>query len=153
MKTRYTWMTKAEGEKGIKEITGISSHTPRILEYHAMTTLKAKQDEVPWCSSFVNWVMDRAGYPITKSAAAKSWMKYGVEVPLQYGCIVILKRTGGHHVGFYTGETANTVYLLGGNQADAVNVRQYKKESVLSARMPKQLNEIDQAIFDVVGVK
>jgi uncharacterized protein (TIGR02594 family) len=150
---KYTWLKIAEGEKGVKEITGISSHTPRILEYHAMTTLKAKQDEVPWCSSFVNWVMDRAGYPITKSAAAKSWMKWGVEVPLQYGCIVILKRTGGHHVGFYTGETANTVYLLGGNQADSVNVRQYKKELVLSARMPKELNAIDQAIFDVVGVK
>ena len=153
MKTRYSWMSIAEGEKGIKEITGISSHTPRILEYHAMTTLKAKQDEVPWCSSFVNWVMNRAGYPITRSAAAKSWMKWGREVPLQYGCIVILKRTGGHHVGFYTGETANTVYLLGGNQADAVNVRQYKKDLVLSARMPVELNVIDEAIFDVVGVK
>ena len=153
MKTRYSWMSIAEGEKGIKEITGISSHTPRILEYHAMTTLKAKQDEVPWCSSFVNWVMNRAGYPITRSAAAKSWMKWGREVPLQYGCIVILKRTGGHHVGFYTGETANTVYLLGGNQADAVNVRQYKKDLVLSARMPVELNVIDEAIFDVVGLK
>lgn len=153
MKTRYSWMVIAEGEKGIKEITGISSHTPRILEYHAMTTLKAKADEVPWCSSFMNWVMHRAGYPITRSAAAKSWMKWGKEVPLQYGAIVILKRTGGHHVGFYTGETANTVYLLGGNQADAVNVRQYKKELVLSARMPTELSTIDEAIFDVVGIK
>lgn len=153
MKTRYSWMIIAEGEKGVKEITGISSHTPRILEYHAMTTLKAKADEVPWCSSFMNWVMHRAGYPITRSAAAKSWLKWGKEVPLQYGAIVVLKRTGGHHVGFYTGETANTVYLLGGNQADAVNVRQYKKELILSARMPKELSTIDEAIFDVVGIK
>lgn len=153
MTPKYTWLKIAEGEKGVKEITGISSHTPRILEYHAMTTLKAKQDEVPWCSSFVNWVMARAGYPITKSAAAKSWMKWGNEVPLQYCAVIILKRKGGHHVGFYTGETTNSIYLLGGNQADAVNVKTFSKEIILSARMPKELNTTDQAIFDVVGIK
>lgn len=151
--SKYTWMKIAEGEKGVKEITGISSHTPRILEYHAMTTLKAKADEVPWCSSFVNWVMNRAGYSITRSAAAKSWMKWGNEVPLQHGAVVILKRKGGHHVGFYTGETTNGIYLLGGNQADAVNVKTFSKELILSARMPKEFNTTDNAIFDVVGIK
>ena len=97
--------------------------------------------------------MNRAGYPITKSAAAKSWMKWGNEVPLQYGAVIILKRKGGHHVGFYTGETTNSIYLLGGNQADAVNVKTFSKDLVLSARLPKELNITDQAIFDVVGIK
>jgi len=151
--SKYSWMKIAEGEKGIKEIKGISVHTPRILEYHALTTLKAKQDEVPWCSSFVNWVMNKAGYPITKSAAAKSWIKWGKEVPLQFGAIIVLKRTGGHHVGFYTGETKNGIYLLGGNQSDAVNVKLFNKSLLLAARMPTELNEIDDAIFDVVGIK
>ena len=67
--------------------------------------------------------------------------------------MVILKRKGGHHVGFYTGETTNGIYLLGGNQADAVNVKTFSKELILSARMPKELNTTDNAIFDVVGIK
>jgi uncharacterized protein (TIGR02594 family) len=153
MSNKYSWLKIAEGEKGIKEITGISSHTPRILEYHALTTLKAKADEVPWCSSFVNWVFNKAGYPITRSAAAKSWLKWGREVPMQYGCLVVLKRKGGHHVGFYTGEKGDSVYLLGGNQSDKVCVTLYKKDLILSTRFPTELNETDQAIFDVVGIK
>lgn len=146
-------MKIAEGEKGIKEITGLSSHTPRILEYHATTTLKAKQDEVPWCSSFVNWVVERAGYKGTGSAAAKSWAKWGVECPMQVGCLVVLKRTGGHHVGFYTGEKGDSIYLLGGNQSNKVCVSLFKKSLILSTRLPKVLNEQDKAIFDVIGIK
>jgi uncharacterized protein (TIGR02594 family) len=153
MSNKYSWLKIAEGEKGIKEIKGISSHTPRILEYHALTTLKAKADEVPWCSSFVNWVFNKSSYPITRSAAAKSWLKWGREVPIQYGCLVVLKRTGGHHVGFYTGEKGDSVYLLGGNQSDKVCVSLYKKSLILSTRFPAELNESDQAIFDVVGIK
>lgn len=151
--SKYSWLKIAEGEKGTKEITGLAHHTPRILEYHAMTTLKAKQDEVPWCSSFVNWVMHKAGYAITKSAAAKSWAKWGKEVPMQLGAIIVLKRTGGHHVGFYTGETKNGIYLLGGNQSNAVNVKLFNKSLFLASRMPTELSETDKAIFDVVGIK
>lgn len=150
--SKYSWMKIAEGEKGVKEITGISVHTPRILEYHAMTTLKAKQDEVPWCSSFVNWVMAKAEYPITKSAAAKSWSTWGKEVPLQYGAILVLKRKGGNHVGFCTGETKEGIYLLGGNQSDAVNVKLFNKSLIIACRMPKELHVEDNAIHEVVGL-
>lgn len=153
MSTRYSWLAIAYGERGVKEITGIATHTPRILEYHAMTTLKAKQDEVPWCSSFVNWVMDRAGYPITKSAAAKSWMNWGREVPLQVGAIAILKRKGGHHVGFIVEETPQGIKLLGGNQSDAVNIKIFPKTLLISTRFPEKLTIDDAAIYEVMGLK
>ena len=72
---------------------------------------------------------------------------------MQYGCLVVLKRKGGNHVGFYTGEKGDSVYLLGGNQSDKVCVTLYKKDLILSTRFPTELNETDQAIFDVVGIK
>lgn len=40
-------------ELGVRELAG-SKHNPRIIEYHKATSLKATQDEVSWCSSFVN---------------------------------------------------------------------------------------------------
>jgi hypothetical protein len=43
----------AKAELGTTEVPG-TQNNPRILEYHATTTLKATTDEVPWCSSFVN---------------------------------------------------------------------------------------------------
>jgi len=47
------WMAKAMKEIGQSEIGG-SSHNARIIAYHATTTLRASDDETPWCSSFVN---------------------------------------------------------------------------------------------------
>ena len=52
------WLEIALKEVGVSEIKG--GENKRILEYHASTTLKAKEDEIPWCSSFVNWCMVQA---------------------------------------------------------------------------------------------
>lgn len=123
---------------------------PRIIEYHATTKLKATSDEVPWCSSFVNWVMAQAKYPTTKSAAAKSWLEYGREAIPQFGVIAVFRRKGGHHVGFYVGETATAVRILGGNQSNEVSVRLYKKADLIGYRLPNKLNAEDAKIHDAV---
>jgi len=144
---KYSWMDIAEGERGVKEIAGASAH-PQIVAYHATTTLKATSDEVPWCSSFVNWVMKQAKYPTTKSAAAKSWRDYGTECSLHVGCLVVFKRKGGHHVGFCVGETPTMVRVLGGNQSNQVNVANYRKADLLNCRLPFKLSKADQAVSD-----
>lgn len=65
-------MPIAKAEMGIYENSAPGKHNKRIIEYHAVTTLKATTDETPWCSSFVNWVVKQAGYKGTDSALAKS---------------------------------------------------------------------------------
>jgi hypothetical protein len=70
------WMAIAMREQGQAEIKGPAAN-PRIIEYHAATTLRARSDETAWCSSFANWCMQQAGIPGTKSAAAISWMHWG----------------------------------------------------------------------------
>lgn len=147
---RYSWMKIAELERGVTELSA-DKHNERILQYHATTTLKAKTDEVPWCSSFVNWCLKQAGYPITGSAAARSWAKYGVACKPQPGCIVVMTRNGGGHVGFYVRETAKTVYILGGNQANSVCISGFSKERVLNYKLPKELNANDAKVHDALN--
>lgn len=120
------------------EIVG-SADNPRIVEYHSATTLKADDDETPWCSSFVNWCCKQVGVQGTGLANARSWLNWGKEVKTPYlGCIVILKR-GNHawqgHVGFYAGkERTNEILVYGGNQKNKVCYLWLKKGSVLGYR-------------------
>jgi uncharacterized protein (TIGR02594 family) len=138
----YPWfeIAKTEMDAGVEEITG-PNHNPRVLEYHATTTLRAGTDEVAWCSAFVNWCIERAGFKGTKSAAAKSWLKWGqaLDEPRQ-GCIIVFDRgtqPWQGHVGFYAGEHGTEhVYVLGGNQRNQVNISSYRKRKIVGYRWP-----------------
>lgn len=60
------WLVIARREEGVLENTSNTEHNPRIIEYHS-TTGKFQNDETPWCSSFVNWVITQAGLKGTNS--------------------------------------------------------------------------------------
>jgi uncharacterized protein (TIGR02594 family) len=134
------WLEIAIQEIGTKEIPG-ATHNPRIVEYHRSTTLNpayASRDETHWCSSFVNWCVEKANYEGTDSALARSWLKWGKkqEVPRR-GCVTVFSRPGSAyagHVGFYIGETPTRIKLLGGNQNDEVNISYYQKNRLLGFR-------------------
>ncbi len=70
------WLTIARGELGVKEKAGKEAN-PRIIEYFEAAGSNVSSDEVAWCSAFMCWVMEQAGYPSTNNAAARSWLKYG----------------------------------------------------------------------------
>ena len=77
----------ALGELGVKEWPdGLHPiHNPRILEYHAATSLHsaaALTDEAAYCGSFMAWVWKKAGFePPDKAFRARSWLKAGAESP------------------------------------------------------------------------
>lgn len=133
------WLGIAQGELGVHEVPGFQNNA-RIIQYLKSTTLGdpyCSCDETPWCSAFVNWCVEKAGYEGTDSAAARSWLEWGKNVSKPCpGCIAVFTREGGGHVGFYIGETADTVKVLGGNQGDQVCVREYSKSRLLGYRMP-----------------
>ncbi|WP_424135538.1 TIGR02594 family protein [Roseomonas chloroacetimidivorans] len=129
------WMSIAQGELGTAEIAG-ALHNPRIVEYHSTTTFNAKTDEVAWCSSFVNWVIRKAGYVGTNNALASSWMGWGMATEPRYGAITVIKRKGassdaatgsntGFHVGFMIESKPTRIKLLGGNQSNRVKLSPY----------------------------
>lgn len=126
------WMDLAIAELGVHENALPGRHNSRIVEYHQTTTLKATDDETPWCSSFVNWVMVNSGRKGTDHAAARSWLAWGraVKDPTP-GVVTVIKRkdagvskiTGsgsGYHVGFFISLSQSHIRLLGGNQSDEV---------------------------------
>jgi conserved hypothetical protein TIGR02594 len=135
------WLQHAEREIGVTEIPG-EVHEDRILQYHKCTSLKATDDETPWCSAFVNWCMERAGIKGTNSAAARSWLDWGqvLDTPRE-GCIAIFKRgkPPSGHVTFYVGPSPDPTYIncLGGNQGDMVKCSRYAIADILGYRWPK----------------
>lgn len=128
----YPWMDIAIAELGIHEDSMPGQHNNRIVEYHRTTSLKATDDETPWCSSFVNWVLKQSNRSGTNSAAAKSWLNWGVEVtnPTAGAIVVIKKKTpgstqatgssSGFHVGFFVSLSPTHIRILGGNQGNQV---------------------------------
>lgn len=131
-------MEHALGERGVLETPGAGDN-PRVVEYLRTTTLPlalASEDETPWCSAFVNWCMTRAGVKGTGSAAARSWLSWGhpLEEPRR-GCVAVLSRDGGGHVGFYLRTVGSQIHLFGGNQNNMVGVRAYDRSRLLGYRI------------------
>jgi uncharacterized protein (TIGR02594 family) len=132
------WLAIAQAELGVSETRG-RQHTPKIVEYHKATELKATDDETPWCSAFVNYCMKKVKLDRTHSALARSWLSWGVPLKVPaYGCVVVLKRgrsSWSGHVGFYMGDNnASTIKVLGGNQGDKVSIANFPKSKVLGYR-------------------
>jgi uncharacterized protein (TIGR02594 family) len=135
------WLEIARAESGVAEDPRPGQHNRRILDYHATTSYRAQEDEVPWCSSFVNWCLRQASRPGTDSAAAKSWLEWGRELEApRVGAIAVVRQrsaaldraTGsasGYHVAFWISQDASHVVLLGGNQSDRVKESRFALRS------------------------
>lgn len=120
------WLIVARGELGTNEIRG-GQHSARVIDYHATTSLRARDDETAWCSSFVNWTMEQAGYRGTDSAAARSWSTWGQAVErntasVRPGDVIVFPRGNNPafgHVGIVSAVHADgSVTVLGGNQSN-----------------------------------
>lgn len=134
-----------KAELGVHETHGPEA-TARIIEYDKHTTLKATSDEVAWCSSLANFAADTAGFPGAHSAAARSWLEYGVvlQVPI-VGCYVIFDRhdvnnpNAAHVACCDSADISNGIIrCIGGNQGPegAVTISRYPISKVLGYRSP-----------------
>lgn len=138
------WMPIARKEIGEREVRGVENN-PRILLYGKSVALKVTSDEVPWCSNFVNWVLQKAQMESTQSAAARSWATWGeaLEAPI-YGAVVVLSRDGGGHVGFFRRIREDGKWvLLGGNQSDSVCEAAFDADRVIAVRWPVGMPQLD----------
>lgn len=135
-KQKLAWEI-ALSQYGEKERRGGENNV--ILRYFSDIGFpEIKEDEVPWCSAFVNWCVMKAGLPITKNLAARSWLGWGKKVMVpEIGDIAVFKRgTLGWqgHVGFYVKNDGFYVWVLGGNQSDEVRISKYPGTELLGYR-------------------
>lgn len=135
---------------GEKEIGG-GMDNPMILAMLRTDNKWPENDEVPWCSAFVNYVCKLLRLPRSKSLLARSWLEVGMGVQLDDALcafdVVILQRGSGDqpgpenttapgHVGFFAGMSPDweLVEVLGGNQGDQVKISRYPADRILGIR-------------------
>lgn len=138
--TSTPWMGFASSQLGQTEYS--PEDNPAIIGYHA-TTGRFKTDEIPWCSSFVNWAISQAGIKGTNSASASSWSRWGKKLNKPaYGSVASIDFGGGiHHVGFVAGiNSSGRIILLGGNQNDMVKYSSYSTKRIVAYSYPNEFN-------------
>jgi len=143
------WVALANGELGVREIPGKESN-PRIEEYFracgasAEWALKQENtDAIPWCGAFVGWLMAQCGYPLApEPLRARSWLEWGDKVDKPYPGVIVVLRRGtdprAGHVGILhqISDDGRTLYILGGNQGDAVSIGAFPITHLLGYRVP-----------------
>jgi uncharacterized protein (TIGR02594 family) len=130
------WYTLALAELGTRE-EGDNSGAA-IARYRKLA--QCGQDHDPWCAIFANAMFalcKSPAVPGTKSASSQSFrtdpnfQKLDGPAP---GAVVVFwrksPRSGLGHVGFYRGETAESVYVLGGNEDDMVQIEPLSKNQL-----------------------
>jgi uncharacterized protein (TIGR02594 family) len=138
--TNPKWLDVAIEHRGLKEIPG-PKHNSKIISW--LRDLKAwwSDDETAWCGTFVAHCMQAARQPIPLHwYRAKGWAEYGSLLRperLAPGAILVFDRSGGGHVAFYVGEDSRYYYVLGGNQANGVNVMKIARNRLIASRWPK----------------
>lgn len=90
----------------------------------------------PWCAIFANAAFESVGITGTRSASSQSFRNDPAFVQLpgpSLGAVVVFWRgsqsSGLGHVGFYRGEDANSIWTLGGNENDMVQIEALPKSS------------------------
>lgn len=147
-KIELTAFDMAQRFVGIKEIPGNRDNS-QILTMLRLDQSWPENDEVPWCSAFMNYIAWLLRLPRSKDLRARSWLRVGQPVTLEEAepgfDVVILKRGDGDqpgpevidaqgHVGLYAGREGDKLLLLGGNQSDSVCVDGYPTERLLGIR-------------------
>lgn len=133
---------------GTKELAG-AVHNPLVVAMLQLTAPGVHDDETPWCSGFVNWIAWLLACKRSNSLAARSWLKVGTEVwpgDARHGFhVVVLKRGAGAqpgpevlaapgHVGFFDNFDGDKVWLVGGNQGNAVSRAAFPRANILGIR-------------------
>ncbi len=134
------WLAAAWAEFGVREIPGTSDSADVLSYYKEAGHPAIKHDEIAWCAAFAGAMLKRADIAGTGSLLARSYLRWGVPVDApKLGAIAVLERgsdPGAGHVGFLVGAATKRIFLLGGNQGDAVSVAAFDRARLIGCRWP-----------------
>lgn len=135
------WLDLAKSYIDLAEIPG-KKHNSKILEWWKAIKAAFMDDETPWCAAFVGGVLEACGIRSTRSAAARSYLRWGVPIsgPCE-GCVVVFWRGSpdgwSGHVGFVVGrDDMGRLMVLGGNQGNKVSIMGFSPLRVLEFVWP-----------------
>jgi uncharacterized protein (TIGR02594 family) len=143
---RYSWLADITAPRHLVEairLHGIEEHTGRANN----PTILAWADEIgvddvflgdstPWCGLFAALCVKRAGWELVRNPLwALNWTRFGrsADEPA-LGDVLVFRRPGGGHVGFYVGEDDLSFHVLGGNQSDSVSITCILRDRLAACR-------------------
>lgn len=124
------WLKNARKYIGQREVAGKDSNAWVLGLWDTVPWIwssVARKDDtlLPWCGAFMRQVMVESGIePPKKWWSAASWASWGSpQRKALFGCVGVMKRTGGGHVAIIVGrDNSGNLICLGGNQGDAVKL-------------------------------
>ena len=126
------WLKAAWNEIGTRELP--ENRGPAIRKYIALA--HAGEEGDPWCAIFANAMLESSGIKGTRSASSQSFRHDDNFIKLDgpaLGALAVFYRNGRDsglgHVGFYCGERGGSVWTLGGNEGDMVQIEMMAKDS------------------------
>lgn len=127
----------------IREVPDDGDH-PYIRYAHSLTSLGEQPDRVPWCSSWCCAKAHEAGLPHPASAMARSWVQIGRSVNVELwrpGDIAVFTRGAppAGHVAIVLAVAGVDVWVVGGNQSDAVTVRTFPLNRLVNGTLRRFL--------------
>ena len=138
-----TLRDKALQYYGLLEMPG-DQHNPTILNFFREIGHEGiRNDETAWCSAFMNYCAKELGLPYSGELDARSWLKVGsVYVPpsdgISWADNVIAVHWRGEkggwqgHVSVPIRISGRNIWVLGGNQGNAVKISPYPLNSAKS---------------------
>ncbi len=134
------WIEHAWAEFGQREVEGNADNPHIMAFYRELGHAEVAHDEVAWCAAFVGASLERAGVASTQSLLARSYLSWGDAIDAgRLGAIAVFSRgsdDSSGHVAFYLDGDGSRVFVLGGNQGDAVSVTAIDRERLLGLRWP-----------------
>jgi uncharacterized protein (TIGR02594 family) len=140
MQTIPKWLLLARKEVGTKEWPG-DKNNPTIVGYFQDAVGKKYGDEVAWCAAFCSAMLARSGVEPSKSLLARAYLDWGMELDYpEIGSVVVFPRGQDWqgHVGFVDELAGPNIWVISGNQDNAVTRALYRRSSALGYRMPKK---------------
>lgn len=148
------WLIEARSLMGTREIVGPKHNGFISKGWARLGAPWFNDDETPWCGLFIAHCMEKVGLPYPGKgmfARALAWADWGKSSDPVVGAVAVFGRTGGGHVGFAVGQGAGVVYVLGGNQSNAVNIMPIARSRLVGFRWPAGLSSGTIALPAMTG--
>lgn len=132
------WMAEMHRKMGLHEVRD----NALLTAWLKVGRFLGNPAQLPWCGDAIESCLAKTlpSEPLPANPFfAQSWASFGVDVVVPLvGCIGVIRwaATSGH-VGIVAGIEGSTVYLLGGNQSNAINVSGFPRSKFIAFRWPK----------------
>lgn len=133
------WMAELHRRMGLHEIRNNAA----LIDFLKIGRFLGNPRNLPWCgdaveSALLKALPDQADKVPKNPFWAQGWKDYGIDVgvPLVGSIGVIRWNAKAGHVGFVAGVSDGYVYLLGGNQNNAINIAKFPASKFIAYCWP-----------------